>query len=81
MQRAVELAGRLQIAPERLLEHHARAGRRPRGSQSLHDVTEAARRNGQVVEGMRGRAHGLSNATIRFRIAVLARGVSQPVGQ
>src|SRR5690606_29687339 len=54
VQRLVELARRREIAAERLLDDHARAVGAARVAQMIGDGREQARRQGEIVQRMRG---------------------------
>ncbi len=77
VQGLVELARRLQIAPERFLDDHARAVRTARLAKIIGDGREQARRQRQIMQRVRGTVERLAQRGERRRFAVIAVDVAQ----
>ena len=81
VEQGVELHRAGEVAAERLLEHDPPAAldidsREPRG-----DVVEERRRDGEVADGMFGRAQGAAQSLVGGGIAVIAPDVAQARAQ
>ena len=75
--RPVELPGRLEIAPERLLQDHARVVGTARRAEPLHDGLEDRRRDGEVVHRALGTVECRQELLVRRRFAVVTVDVAQ----
>jgi hypothetical protein len=81
VQHCIQLAGRLQIAAERLLDDHPRIVGAIRGMQLLDDGGEHAGRNRQVVRRPAGMIQLRTQPHEGGRVAVIAIDVAQVLDQ
>jgi len=72
LQRAVDGLRARQVASERLLDHHTRAGTAARGAEPRGDLGKQARRNRKVVAGARRVAERPAQRRERGVVAVVA---------
>lgn len=80
-QPGVEVARRLQVVAERLLDRHPRPLQQVGLRQVLHDGREQRRRHLEVVERMRVRIDLLGELLVEIGIGDVAVQVGDPAGQ